>query len=96
MSMPISRCLCGFAELDDETLADHLAVVFTPDDSVGTDGNVHEELPEHACACGFSGNSADVLEGHLVAAFTPRDGIGLDGGRHGVRGAARAAGAAGA
>jgi hypothetical protein len=83
--MPITRCLCGFTELDDETLADHLAVVFMPDDSVGNDGKVHEELSEHACACGFSGSSADALEGHLMAAFTPGDGIGMDGRKHGVR-----------
>jgi len=83
--MPIARCLCGFAELDDETLADHLAVVFTPDDCVGNDGKVHEELPGRACACGFSGTSADALEGHLMAAFTPGDGTGLDGRKHGDR-----------
>ena len=83
--MPIARCLCGFAELDDETIADHLSVVFTPDDSVGNDGKVHDELSGHACACGFSGSSADALEGHLMAAFTPGDGIGLDGRKHGVR-----------
>ena len=85
MAMPVSRCLCGFAELADETLADHLAVVFTPDDSVGIDGKVHEELSGVACACGFSASSADALEGHLLAAFTPGDGIGLDGRKHGVR-----------
>jgi hypothetical protein len=83
--MPGAQCLCGFTELDDEGLPDHLAVSFTPDDSVGNDGNVHEELPGHACACGFSGSSASALEGHLMAAFTPGDGIGLDGRRHGAR-----------
>jgi hypothetical protein len=83
--MPIARCLCGFAELDDETIADHLAVVFTPDDSVGNDGKVHEELSEHACACGFSAGSARDLEGHLVAMFTPADSTGLDGQRHEAR-----------
>jgi hypothetical protein len=82
MQMPYDRCLCGFTELDDETLADHLAVVFTPDDCVGNDGKVHEELSGHACACGFAAASAGDLEGHLMAMFTPADGIGLDGQRH--------------
>jgi hypothetical protein len=82
--MPIARCLCGFAELADETMADHLAVAFTPDDCVGIDGQVHEELPGCACACGFPGGSAGEIEGHLMAAFTPGDGIGLDGRRHGA------------
>ncbi len=82
--MPIARCLCGFAELDDETIADHLAAVFMPDDCVGNDGKVHDELSGRACACGFFGSSASELEGHLAAAFTPGDGIGLDGREHGV------------
>jgi len=88
MSMPFAQCLCGFKELRDETLADHLAVVFTADDSVGIDGKLHEELSGRACACGFSGSSAEALEGHLMAAFTPGDGIGLDGKRHEARDAA--------
>ncbi|HTU75508.1 MAG TPA: hypothetical protein VMG38_18500 [Trebonia sp.] len=81
--MPAARCPCGFTELSDETIADHLAVVFTPDGSVGIDGKPHEELSGHACACGFSASSAEALEGHLMAAFTPGDGIGLDGRKHG-------------
>jgi len=80
--MAAVRCLCGFTELSDETLADHLALVFTPDDSVGIDGDVHEELSRRACACGFSASSADSLERHLLNAFTPPDGIGLDGKKH--------------
>jgi hypothetical protein len=85
MLMPYAHCLCGFAELDDETLPDHLTVVFTPDDCAGNDGMVHDELPGHACACGFPGSSASDLGGHLMAAFTPAGGIGLDGRRHGAR-----------
>ena len=85
IKVPIAWCLCGFAELDDEMLADHLAVVFMPDDSVGIDGDMHDELSGRACACGFSAGSAEALEGHLLAAFTPGDGIGLDGRKHGVR-----------
>jgi hypothetical protein len=85
MQMPYAQCFCGFTELDDETLPDHLAVAFAPDDCVGNDGNVHDELSGHACACGFSGSSAGDLEGHLMALFTPGDGIGLDGRRHEAR-----------
>ena len=83
--MPSTWCVCGFTELDDETIADHLAVVFTPDDCVGNDGKVHEELSGGACACGFSGSSGGDLEQHLMALFTPGDGVGLDGKRHGAR-----------
>jgi hypothetical protein len=85
MSTPGAQCLCGFTELDDETIADHLAVAFTPEDCVGNDGKVHEELSEHACACGFAVGSAGGLEAHLMAIFTPGDGIGLDGKSHGTR-----------
>jgi hypothetical protein len=60
-------------------------VAFTPDDCVGNDGKVHEELSGGACACGFSGSSGDDLERHLMALFTPGDGVGLDSKRHGVR-----------
>jgi len=83
--MPHARCLCGFTELADESIADHLAVVFAPDDSVGIDGTVHEELSGHACACGFAAGSAGDLERHLMVMFTPGDGIGRDGQRHEVR-----------
>ncbi len=83
--MVAARCACGFTELDDESIADHLALVFTPDDSMGNTGRVHEELSGPACACGFSGSTPKELEGHLTEAFTPADGIGLDGREHGAR-----------
>jgi hypothetical protein len=76
------RCACGFAELDDERLVDHLALVFTPDDCVGNDGKEHEEWAGRACACGFSGTTPEDLQAHLLAAFRPADRIGLDGKRH--------------
>ncbi len=82
--MMAARCACGFTELPDENILDHLAVVFTPDDCVGNDGKVHEELPGHACACGFVGITPEELEGHLMEAFTPADGTGLDGREHGA------------
>jgi hypothetical protein len=83
--MPYEKCRCGFMELADETIADHLAVAFTPDNCVGNDGKVHEELSGRACACGFATGSAGDLEAHLMASFTPDDGTGLDGKRHEAR-----------
>jgi hypothetical protein len=80
-----AQCICGFTELPDENVQDHLAEVFTPDDSAGIDGKVHEELPGRACACGVAVSAAEQMGQHLLAAFTPADGIGLDGKRHGLR-----------
>jgi hypothetical protein len=83
--MVAAQCVCGFTELPDENVLDHLALVFTPDDSTGNDGRVHEELSGRACSCGFAGSTPEELEGHLAQAFTPADGIGLDGKRHETR-----------
>jgi hypothetical protein len=80
-----TQCACGFTELSDETLFDHLALAFTPDDAAGNDGREHEELRGRACACGLPGGTREELERHLMAAFTPADRIGLDGREHGVR-----------
>jgi hypothetical protein len=80
-----ARCACGFTELDDEQVADHLALVFVPDDSIGKDGMTHEELLSLACSCGYAGTTPEEVEGHLMAAFTPADRIGLDGKRHEAR-----------
>jgi hypothetical protein len=33
------RCCCGYAAASEDDLADHLAERFTPDDTVGRDGN---------------------------------------------------------
>ncbi|HUN31958.1 MAG TPA: hypothetical protein VMU95_08040 [Trebonia sp.] len=84
--MIATQCACGFTELDDEEILDHLAVVFTPDNCVGNDGQVHEELSGRACACGFDGVTSEGLEAHFVQVFQPTDGIGLDGRRHGDQG----------
>ena len=80
-----TSCVCGFAELADESLLDHLALVFTPDDQIGNDGVEHEELFTHACTCGYSSEGLTAMDEHLLSVFTPADGIGSDGKKHGVR-----------
>ena len=83
MTMIATHCICGFAELDDETVADHLHQVFTPDDMRGKDGRVHEEGMSLACSCGFMAITAEELDDHFIEAFRPEDGIGRDGRKHG-------------
>jgi hypothetical protein len=75
---PATRCLCGFTEVADETLTDHLLFVFTPADSRGPDGVVHDEGTVRTCLCGFYGQ----LDVHFLTAFTPTDAIGSDGHKH--------------
>jgi hypothetical protein len=82
--MTATQCACGFTELADEQIGDHLALVFTPDNLIGNDGKEHEELPGLACACGYVTSMPGELEGHLLEAFTPVSRIGLDGKRHAV------------
>jgi len=81
--MNAATCLCGFTELDDETLTDHLLLVFTPDDMRGSDGQVHEEGLALACFCGFAASSANSLDEHFRAVYTPDNAIGKDGNKHG-------------
>lgn len=76
------RCTCGFTELDDEEITDHLLLVFEPDDHRGYDGLVHEEGDPLICLCGFGAISPDELDAHFLKAFTPDDAIGCDGRRH--------------
>ncbi|HTU71896.1 MAG TPA: hypothetical protein VMG38_00105 [Trebonia sp.] len=40
--MIAAHCACGFTELDDETLIDHLQLAFEPADRTGSDGHRHE------------------------------------------------------
>jgi hypothetical protein len=80
--MTAARCLCGFTELDDETLTDHLNQVFIPDDMRGNDGKVHEEGADLACSCGFTAITTDEIDEHFHAVFTPPDAIGNDGQQH--------------
>jgi hypothetical protein len=77
------QCACGFSELADETITDHLHRAFAPDDARGQDGLVHEETTSLACSCGFGAITADELDEHFLKAFTPDDGIGHDGLMHG-------------
>ena len=80
--MANARCACGFSEAGDETIDDHLAEVFTPDDGKGPDGKVHlEGQADLFCQCG-AGGSAVELDAHLLAVFTPAGRIGRDGEQH--------------
>ena len=76
------RCSCGFTELADESITDHLHQVFTPEDSLGNDGLAHEEENHLACSCGFVTVLPGTLDGHFLEVFTPGDRIGRDGSRH--------------
>lgn len=81
--MTPARCACGFTELDDETLTDHLLVVFTPDGMRGLDGLIHEESQRLACCCGLAARTPDELDEHFREVFTPGDALGRDGRKHG-------------
>ena len=80
--MTTARCTCGFTELADETVTDHLLLAFEPADRTGTDGLVHEEGEPLACACGFAASTPDDLDEHFLKSFTPAGAIGRDGHRH--------------
>jgi hypothetical protein len=77
-----TTCLCGFTELADETFTDHVLAIFTPADSRGADGLIHEEHQPLACACGLTATTPQELDAHFIAAFTPAGAIGSDGRRH--------------
>jgi hypothetical protein len=76
-----ARCSCGFTESDAEQLTDHLLESFTPPDSRGNDGQLHEELAQ-TCACGFTPAAPGDLDPHFLAVFTPADSRGKDGKMH--------------
>ncbi len=80
--MIAAQCACGFAELDDETLIDHLQLAFEPADHTGNDGMVHEEAGRLSCLCGFTAITGDDLDQHLLSVFTPANAIGQDGHKH--------------
>jgi hypothetical protein len=86
--MIAARCSCGFAELVDESLADHLLRVFVPDDSVALDGRVHEETDLLRCRCGLAASTPAELDAHFFRVFTPLDAVDREGRKHGVAGAA--------
>jgi anti-sigma regulatory factor (Ser/Thr protein kinase) len=80
--MTAARCTCGFTELADEEMTDHLLRVFEPDDHLGNDGLAHEERERLTCACGSTTSTPEELDAHFMKVFTPRSGIGGDGHRH--------------
>ena len=91
--MIAGHCPCGFMELADENMTDHLLLAFAPEDGIGADGRVHDEGEALTCLCGLLAASED-LDRHFLNAFTPGDAIGRDGhgheaiasSRHGERG----------
>jgi hypothetical protein len=83
--MTAQRCICGFteADADDETIADHLLLVFAPEDDKGADGQVHlEGDPGLTCLCGFSASSAGELDSHFLEMFIPADRLDVSGIEH--------------
>ena len=80
--MLATRCTCGFQRLDDEEVTDHLLAVFEPADSVGSDGQIHQEGTALACVCGFAAPSAKELDAHFLAVFTPANHVAADGQKH--------------
>jgi hypothetical protein len=77
-----AHCACGFAELADEEMTDHLELAFEPGDLKGNDGQVHEETASLTCSCGLAAITTEELDFHFLAVFTPPDGVGRDGIRH--------------
>lgn len=80
--MSTSSCSCGFTELVDESITDHLQCVFEPDDNRGTDGLVHMETSPFTCSCGLTAIASAALDEHFLAVFTPPSRIGRDGKEH--------------
>ena len=80
--MTAMHCSCGFAELADEELTDHLLLAFEPPDLRGNDGLVHAEGKLLTCLCGLAAATAGELDQHFLQAFTAQDAIGHDGKRH--------------
>jgi hypothetical protein len=82
IAMPATRCACGFESRPDEGGTDHLLTVFDLPDSVGIDGQVHEERAALTCSCGFCAPYPAALDHHFLTAFTPADKIARDGRKH--------------
>jgi hypothetical protein len=80
--MLAARCTCGFTELADEELTDHLLQVFENDDPLGNDGQEHEEHQRLTCACGLTAATPEDLDMHFLKVFAADDAIGNDGQRH--------------
>ena len=86
--MNATKCSCGFTELGDEGIIDHLHSIFEPADLKGNDGQVHQETDHLVCSCGLSAATSEDLDNHFLEVFTPADAVGRDGKKHGVVGAA--------
>ena len=80
--MTPARCSCGFEELADEKITDHLHAVFEPPDRMGNDGKAHEERDRLTCLCGFTASMVNDLDAHFLKVFTPDDAIAADGSKH--------------
>jgi hypothetical protein len=80
--MTAMQCSCGFTELADEEITDHLLLAFEPPDLRGNDGLVHAEGKLLTCLCGLTAPTAGELDQHFLQAFTPQHAIGQDGQRH--------------
>jgi hypothetical protein len=77
------RCSCGYAADDADGLSDHLLEVFTSENDVGLDGEVHFEGDSRlACACGFIAIFIAELDAHFFRVFVAPGRVGLDGVRH--------------
>jgi len=85
LAMPLflaTQCACGFEQLADEQLIDHMLAAFESPGAVGADGKIHDELAGQACSCGFLALSGDEMESHFLAIFTPVGSVGRDGRVH--------------
>jgi hypothetical protein len=83
--MTTPDCSCGFTQLADEQITDHLLQVFAPEDMTGKDGQVHEETERLRCSCGLVAVTTGELDNHFLAIFTPYDAVGRDGNTHKAR-----------
>jgi hypothetical protein len=85
--MTAISCTCGFTPDQTCELADHFGDMFTPDDDIGPDGQVHLELTAGLkCSCGFTAIITDELDKHFHSVFPPPAGqIGRDGRQHETR-----------
>jgi hypothetical protein len=81
-AMPHDSCSCGFTELADESITDHLQYTFELDDNRGIDGLIHAETSEFTCSCGLTAAVAAAVDEHFLAVCTPPDRIGRDGKEH--------------
>src|SRR5258707_4648431 len=69
--MADAMCSRGLTERADETMTDHLLAVFTPEDSRGRDGELHEEWQvTRSCSCGVATTTPAQLGAHFLAMFS--------------------------